>query len=196
MRSIKVLCALVLSLMAAATIDIAGYRQQRVLYGLLRAASVRQLRRTYATRPWPDAATAIAYAVRLHDLGAADADDALVDAIPRTPVDFWYAFSVFQNHDTDIEQKLAKLYWRYWELAPDAVVRTNRGFRSFLQMSAWATSGEMLGQLQPANEELFARNRTAALRALKSLDRETQQRICNGADGDVPLCRADLNGRK
>jgi len=163
----------------AESVDIREYRQEDVLAQMVEARTVGELRKCYEARLWPDAAVEIVYSVRLREMKAPDADESLVRAIPASPVEFWYAYEVFTHHSSDRERKLAAAYWHYWEMVPTAILHRRSGFRAFLLLSRWAKSGEMMDQMQTANETLWNGNRRAVLRSLRFLDPETRAQICN-----------------
>lgn len=189
MRRLSIIAAtLVLPLALTAAVDLRDYRQVAPMRKMAEARSVDALRRAYASRRWPDAATDIVYAVRLHELKAPGADDRLIDAIPRNPSDFWFAYEAFAPHDDAVEQRLSAIYWQFWDLVPRAIVARKRGYARFLQLSEWATSGEMFDAVSGGNEVLWSGDRPAVLRALDTLAPAVRARVCG--DEALPCAAA------
>jgi hypothetical protein len=121
----------------------------------------------------------IIYGVRLREFGATDASSALVQALPRTPLDFWAAYDTFSSHSTEIEQRLSGMYQQYWQLAARAIRHGGKGYDRYLAMYAWIPSGEMLDLVTQGTELLRQGSRAAYNHALWSVDEESRARICD-----------------
>ena len=160
-----------------------AYFDMDTLKALAAAKDLGSLDSAHRRAPFTDAAIEVVYAAKRLRLGPGSAtDEALLRALPRNPLEFWFVYAL-TTPEKGLPTDISDLVYEYYSGAAAAVARTGKHYLEYLRLSEMALSGEMLDMLHDHNEDLFRTNSKRFRSAIRLLSERGRDAACGE---DIP----------
>lgn len=124
---------------------------------------------------YSDPAVRLVRAAKLSTLNASSAECALLDAIPKDQVSFWFCYSITSPRLKDFDV-VSRLYYSYFPAAAKAVAATGMRVPEFLLLQRFA-DGEVAALVAEQIDYVGEQNRDAYCAARRSLRPSVRRRL-------------------
>jgi hypothetical protein len=179
------LLILLLALLATQALsgECPSYFDEVVALELHDAKNIQQLEKIYRSQSYPDRVIDIVYAMKRRALAPSSSLDAILNATPRNPTEFWSAYHLTDPRIASRRPSLSALFEDYIHELAAAVSTpsaTDESMRRYLLLTIFA-DGEIAEFLAEENSHVARADPKVFHRVVKGLKANERQRICENA---------------
>lgn len=166
------------------------------------AQTANELKESYKTFPYRDILLDVIYYTRLRELAhSKDADIGLLKTIPKNERDFWY---LYRTTDPRVENEISILgrifnLYSYYKTLSELVIKHPKFIANFLRLSYFA-DGEIAelfnSDVDGLNQSIFKKSPKCYIKALRSLPKKAQQRICGDCKEEIAFYEKSIKHSK